>query len=98
MFSSVSSILLASLFAGHAYALHARQARPISIEFPATPPVVVSFPAIGSSLDITGNLEFHPVPSGVEIVSTPTEGLKNFPAGLGPFLYHSIASSPRIFN
>lgn len=98
MFSLASSILIASLFAGHASALDARQIRPISIEFPATPPVVVSFPAIGPSLDITGNLEFHPVASGVEIISTASQGLHNFPAGLGPFLYHGIGPSLRMFN
>lgn len=102
MFSSVSSILIASLFAGHASALNARQAEPISIDFPAAAaapaPIVVSFPAIGPILEITGNLEFHSVATGIEIVSSETNGLRNFPAGLGPFLYHGIVPSPRIFN
>jgi hypothetical protein len=104
MFPSVSSILIASLFAGHASALNARQAKPISIDFPAAAaapipaPIIVSFPAIGPILEITGNLEFHSVATGVEIISSETDGLRNFPAGLGPFLYHGIVPSPRIFN
>ena len=55
----------------------------------------VLFPAFGNS-EITGSLEFRELANnaGIEITSSGDNPLHNFPAGQGPFSYHSIHSRP----
>jgi len=54
--------------------------------------VSASFPAYGPESDITGTLLFtneNQTGPGVQITSEGPSALHNFPAHLGPFLYHS---------
>src|SRR5277367_4575449 len=54
-------------------------------------PVVATFPEFGPEQGITGTLTFTPAHGGVGVVITSTgeTALQHFPAGKGPFLYHS---------
>jgi hypothetical protein len=54
------------------------------------PAVFAQFPQYGPSTGagIAGVLEFKNVNGNVEIISSGDSALHNFPAGLGPFLYH----------
>ena len=83
MFFTISSILLAS-------SLAAAQTTNLPAGEATILPVIATFPAFGAYKEITGRIEFHPVLSGVEIISTGNEGLHSFPAGIGPFAYHGI--------
>jgi hypothetical protein len=87
--TSITSVLFATLLAGQS-ATAKKPAKDAS----DLPVATATFPAFGLSLGlgITGTIEFHGLASSnVEIISTATTGLHNFPAGLGPFLYHSIS-------
>ena len=93
--TSITSVLFATLLAGQSSA--AKKPSTSAKDASNLPFATATFPAFGTSLGlgITGTLEFHGLASpNVEIISTATTGLHNFPAGLGPFLYHSI-SPPR---
>ena len=59
-----------------------------STAFPQS--VIAAFPQFGPEQDITGTLTFTAAKGGVGVVITSTgdTALHNFPAGLGPFLYH----------
>lgn len=82
--TSITSVLLATLLAG--------QSSAAAPNTPYLPLARATFPAFGTNQDISGTLEFHGLPSpNVEIISTGATGLKNFPPGLGPFLYHSTS-------
>lgn len=58
------------------------------------PAVFARFPQFGPSAGagISGVLELKNVNGNVEIISGGETALHNFPAGLGPFLYHSTFS------
>ena len=79
MFFTISSILLAS-------SLAAAQTTNLPAGEATILPVIAAFPAFGAYKEITGRIEFHPVLSGVEIIS----GLHSFPIGIGPFAYHGM--------
>jgi hypothetical protein len=63
-----------------------------STAFPQS--VTAAFPQFGPEQDITGTLTFTPAKGGVGVViiSTGDTALQNFPAELGPFLYHGTSS------
>ena len=84
MFLSTSSIILASFLAVQTSGL-SNESGPLRV-------AKATFPQFGTNKEISGTLEFHALPSNnVEIVSTGVNGLKSFPAGQGPFVYHSTA-------
>ena len=58
---------------------------------PTVKSVAATFPQFGPEQSITGTLTFTPAVGGVGVVITSTgdAALHNFPAGQGPFLYHS---------
>ena len=58
------------------------------------PAVYAQFPQFGpsSGAGISGVLELKNVNGKVEIISGGETALHNFPAGLGPFAYHSTFS------
>ena len=58
------------------------------------PAVYAQFPEFGPSAGagISGVLEFKNNNGNAEIISSGDSALHNFPAGLGPFLYHSMIS------
>jgi len=76
----ISSITVASLLTTLAHITVAAASPP--------PPVLVTFPEFGTNQDISGSLEFLQIDSGVEIISSGFDGLRDFPAGQGPFLWH----------
>jgi hypothetical protein len=63
-----------------------------STAFPQS--VTATFPQFGPEQNISGTLTFTPAKGGVGVIITSTgdTALHNFPAGLGPFLYHSTSS------
>ena len=89
--TSITSVIFATLLAGQASAASDQSTSAAAAPSASDLPVArATFPAFGISPDISGTLEFHSlVSSNVEIISTEVTGLHNFPAGLGPFLYHS---------
>ena len=104
MLIQLSTLLLISVVS--AGGLHPRQINTNSTQglnttqIPTT--VSATFPSFGSEKGISGVLEFQAVDSGVAITSKGNTALHGFPAGQGPFSYHSIPheflvpnSSPR---
>src|SRR3981189_3274438 len=59
------------------------------------PAVFAQFPQYGptTGAGIAGVLEFKNVNGNAEIISSGDTALHNFPAGLGPFLYHGTTVS-----
>jgi hypothetical protein len=89
--TSITSVIFATLLTGQVFAAKnastSAAAAPVASDLPIAR---ATFPAFGINQDISGTLEFHDLTSSnVEIISTGANGLHNFPAGLGPFLYHS---------
>jgi len=87
IFRTVQLCLFVTAALARSSSLHARQN---STQSP--PAVYANFPSSGPATTITGVLEFHNLgTAGVEILSSGATALHSFPAGEGPFLYHSMA-------
>ena len=89
--TSITSVIFATLVARQASAAKNPSSSTANGKDASNLPVArATFPSFGINQDISGTLEFHGLlSSNVEIISTAQTGLKNFPAGEGPFLYHS---------
>jgi hypothetical protein len=89
--TSITSLILATLLARQASAAkNPSTSTSMGKDASNLPVARATFPSFGINQDISGTLEFHELlSSSVEIISTAQSGLKNFPAGEGPFLYHS---------